>query len=171
MVLALPLFADHPLASVPCPKKRQQKRIIRAHLLSLPGEREGYGKHNCNLQGVPVATEACRKLLQPEAGHTFFLENWPCVIGPLAMPSCTDSQKGLDSDLSQLTASWQLCWLSWPPLSSGEISASCSPPLALMQALAVAGQVVHHWSCRPQTWPFTPLTLMKLCSASVSAQS
>ena len=46
MVLALLVFLGSPLASVSHPDKGKEKeRLLRAHLLSVAKEREGYGRH------------------------------------------------------------------------------------------------------------------------------
>jgi len=50
--------------------------------------------------GVPVVAEACRDLLQLEAGHAFFQGNWPQFVGSLAMPDCTGSQESVGSGLT-----------------------------------------------------------------------
>ena len=100
MVLAPPLHVGHPQASVPHPGKRGRKQqLIRAHLLTQARERNGYGSHNWNVWGVPVAAEAGVNLQEPEAHHAFSQGSWPWIIRPSALADWTGSQEGVGSDL------------------------------------------------------------------------
>lgn len=86
-----------------------------------------------------MAVEACGKLLQYEAFRGLSQGNWPWVVGPSAVPSCTGSQESMDSDLYLLPA-WRPLWKpSHPPLWSQTAAWSHPPPLALTQAFVVAG--------------------------------
>ena len=100
LVLAPPLHVGHPQASVPHPGKRGQKQLlIRAHLLTQAGEREGYDNYNWDVHGVPSETEACEKLQQTEACCSLSQGSWPQTAGPSAVAGCTGSQEGVGSDL------------------------------------------------------------------------
>ena len=71
-----------------------------AHLLTQAGGREGYGSHNWDVWGEPVATEAIVKLQEPEARCAFSQGGWPWIAGPSAVGGCcTGCWEGVDSDL------------------------------------------------------------------------
>ena len=78
LVLAPPLGVGRTQTSVPCTGKRVRKQwLIRAHLLTQAGEREGYGSHNWDVQGVPAVAEASVKLQEPEVCCAFSRGSWP----------------------------------------------------------------------------------------------
>ena len=103
-VLTPPLHVGHPQASVLHPGERGQKQwLIRAHLLSQAGERDGYGSHKCDVQGVPVVAEPSRKLQQPEVRHAFSRGSWAQITGPSAVAGCADSRECVGNYLHLLT--------------------------------------------------------------------
>ena len=103
-VLALPLHLGHPQESLPHPGKRERKQwLIRAHLLTQAREGEGYGSHNWDVRGVPLAAETSGNLQQPEVCCSLSPGSWPQIAGPLAVAGCTGSWEGVGSDLSLLT--------------------------------------------------------------------
>ena len=67
-------------------------------MLTQAREREGYGSHNWDVQGVPVATEAGRNFQQPEVCLTLSWRSWPQIMGPSAVACCTISQEDVGSD-------------------------------------------------------------------------
>ena len=68
LILALPLHVGHPQGSVPHPGKRRRKQqLIRPHLLTQAGGREGYSTHNWDMWGVLAAAEVSMKLQEPKA--------------------------------------------------------------------------------------------------------
>ena len=60
----------------------QKQQLIRAHLFSWTGEREGYGRHVWGVWGVPTAAEICRKSPHSREGHAPPQGSWPQVVGP-----------------------------------------------------------------------------------------
>ena len=139
-VLASPLLLGCLPVSVPCTDRRWWGlRLIRAHLLSWAGEREGYSSHNLGMWGVPVVVETCRKLLHSEASHALSRGNWPKVEGPSEKSRFIDSQEVFGSDLHLLIAWWPLQWSSYPSLGSQTTAPSHPLSLALVPALAAAG--------------------------------
>ena len=135
MVLVPPLHVGHPQASVPHPGKRGKSQpLIRAHLLTQAGEREGYGSHNCDVRGVPVAAAASRKLEMPEACRSLSQGSCRLITGPSAVVGCTGSQEGVGSDLCLLTGPLGGSSSSGRGPASGVQGNSCGshPPLELM---------------------------------------
>ena len=56
LVLSPALLVCHPPVTVPCPDMRGQRpRLIRAHLLNLAREKEGYGSHTWDVLGNACA--------------------------------------------------------------------------------------------------------------------
>ena len=80
-----------------------------------------------------MVAKTCKNLVLPESGHGLPQGNWPCVVCPLAKPSCIASQKGVGSVtaaahslmiaettgirtiVASLPCLWQLSRLWWWP--------------------------------------------------------
>ena len=122
--MALPLHVGCPQASVPHRGKRDLKQLlIRSHLLTQAGGREGYSSHSWDVQGVSAAAEASMKLQESEVHRAFSQGSWPQFTGPSAVVGCTGFWEGVDSDLPCTQDPWQQ-W--WQPLGSKITATACA---------------------------------------------
>ena len=80
-----------------------------------------------------MVAKTCKNFVLPESGHGLPQGNWPCVVCPLAKPSCIASQKGVGS----VTAAAHSLMIA-ETTGIRTVVASFPMPLALEQALVVA---------------------------------